>query len=365
MAVTLICLIAVMGLHHPPILPTRMPRQAKAESRVLYVAKHARWRGELHPEDGNHAPYHREIGDVLEGIGVRVQRANNYDALFDRPDVDFVFPLLNRGGFLNSEMLLPLLCMRHGIPFLGASPIVRGLSDDKHLAKLEAWSCNVPTAAWAVFRRGASIDPTRFPKATRWVIKPNASSASWGVRDASDEDGIFDAIEAIQADGHDAIVEPFLIGHDVEVPVILVKGRPRILPMMVFEQADPSRLRTYAEKRDLVPQEDSYRLASFDEPMIARRIRAMTEALIPIFHPFDYGRFEFRVDAISGDVRFMEVNLNCNLWSQKAFARSAAIAGLSHADLVETILTESMMRQGVLVSAEERQQGSRRLSVNG
>ncbi len=354
-----------MSIHHPPILPTRMLADAKAEMRLLYVAKHARWQGDLHPEDGNHAPYHREIGDVLEGIGIPVQRANNYDALFERPDADFVFPLLNRGGFLNSEMLLPLLCTRHGIPFLGASPIIRGLADDKHLAKLEAASRNVPTAPWAVFRHGGSIDPTRIPKADRWVIKPNASSASWGVRDAADEDAVFDAIEAIHDEGHDAIVEPFLTGHDVEVPVILVQGRPRILPMMVFEQADPSQLRTYAEKRDLVRQEDSYRLASFDEPVIVRRIRAMTTALIPVLHPFDYGRFEFRVDAISGDVQFMEVNLNCNLWSQKAFAKSAAIAGLSHPDLIETILTESMIRQGLFAQAAGRALDPPRVFANG
>ena len=51
---------------------------------------------------------------------------------------DFVFPLLNRGGFLNSEMMLPLLCTRLGLPYLGASPILRGLADDKHLTKLAA-----------------------------------------------------------------------------------------------------------------------------------------------------------------------------------------------------------------------------------
>src|SRR3546814_3400505 len=72
--------------------------------------------------------------------------SDSYAALFDRPTADFVFPLLNRGGFFNSEMLLPLLCNQHGLPYLGASPIVRGLSDDKHLTKLEAAARGVPTA---------------------------------------------------------------------------------------------------------------------------------------------------------------------------------------------------------------------------
>src|SRR3546814_4056217 len=93
----------------------------------------------------------------------------SYAALCDRPTADFVFPLLNRGGFFNSEMLLPLLCNQHGLPYVGASPIVRGLSDDKHLTKLEAAARGVPTAPWALFLRGAPVDAARCPPARRWV----------------------------------------------------------------------------------------------------------------------------------------------------------------------------------------------------
>jgi D-alanine-D-alanine ligase len=159
---------------------------------------------------------------------------------------------------------------------------------------------------------------------------------------------VVEAIEVIHADGHDALVEPFLNGSDVEVPVILSGGRPHILPLMIFEQADPMHLRTYDEKRDLADRTETYRDRPFDDPMLARRITAMTEAMIEVFHPFDYGRFEFRVDLDTGDIQFLEVNLNCNLWSKKIFSQSAQLAGLSHLELIETILTESMIRQGVL-----------------
>ena len=58
-----------------------------------------------------------------------------------------MFPLLNRGGFLNSEMMLPLLCTRLGLPYLGASPILRGLADDKHLSKMAARRARHPDRA--------------------------------------------------------------------------------------------------------------------------------------------------------------------------------------------------------------------------
>lgn len=324
--------------------PTRVPAPLRDTQRLLFIAKHARWTGGLHPDDGNHALYHREMRETLEQIGMPLLIADSYPALFDPPGADFVFPLLNRGGFFNSEMLVPLLCNRLAIPYLGASPIVRGLSDDKHLTKLEAAARGVPTAPWALFRRGAPVDVLRCPPARRWVIKPNNSSASWGVRDARDRVELARSITEIHALDHDAIVEPFIDGSDVEVPVITLDGAPAMLPMLVFEQDDPTQLRTYEEKRDLAGHV-GYTIREVGDRDIAARIAEYTERMVEVFRPFDYGRFEFRVDARTGDIRLLEVNLNCNLWSEKLFARAATLAGFSHRDLVETIVAESMIRQ--------------------
>lgn len=325
--------------------PTRLPAALRETQRLLFIAKHAKWTGGLHPEDGNHALYHRETREILEALGISLAVADSYTDLFAAPEADFVFPLLNRGGFFNSEMLLPLLCNRLGLPYVGASPIVRGLSDDKHLTKLEAAARGVPTAPWALFRRGAPVDVSRCPPARRWVVKPNNSSASWGIRDAHDRAELAQAIAEVQAIDHDALVEPFIDGSDVEVPVITLDGEPAMLPMMIFEQADPTHLRTYQEKRDLVDRSAKYSLRLLEASPLSVRIEELTRRMVEIFRPFDYGRFEFRVDFASGDIRLLEVNLNCNLWSEKVFGRAAVAAGFSQADLIETIVAESMIRQ--------------------
>jgi D-alanine-D-alanine ligase len=369
------------SLLQTPITPRVIPEEAKRRLKILFISKHANWPGGLHPEDGNHALYHVETREIIEGLGLRVETANNYDALFERPDVDFVFTLLNRGGFLNSEMLAPLLCTRAGVPFLGASPILRGLADDKHLAKLCAAARGLPTASWAIYRRGAPVEEARLSAphvtpakagvqtdsgldaglrrhdeggqaaGTRWVIKPNASSASWAVQDARDWDGVKAAVADIHAQGHDAIVEPFLNGSDVEVPVITVDGEPVVMPMMLFEQADPTHLRTYYEKRDLVERGHKYQLVPFDDPEWVPVIAELTRNIAEEFRPFDYGRFEFRLDRDTGTLNFLELNLQANLWSEKVFGRSAARAGLTQAQLIETILYECLRRHGLLEGA--------------
>jgi D-alanine-D-alanine ligase len=326
--------------------PLAIPPQAKASLRILFLAKHALGDGSPDSADGNHAIYHHEFRSTLEAIGLQVAAANSYAALYDRPDADFVIPLLNRGGFQNSEMLAPLLLARRNMPFLGASPILRGLSDDKHLMKLVARQHGVPTADWAVYRRGTErIEEPRF-RAERLVVKPNASSASWGIQMV---DGWAEArrhVEQLHAEGHDVIVEPWTPLIDVAVPVIGAQGS-RILPAMAYAPDDLGQFRSYEEKRALVPTGDDPLHAVEDSDLLAR-LQSQTRALMTELWPFDYGRFEFRYDPASGDLRFMEVNLSCNLWSKKTISRAARLVGMDHAALLETIVAHSMMRQGLL-----------------
>lgn len=337
------------------IEPIRISEEARQRVRLLFMAKHVLWGGGMHPEDGNHAIYHHEVRTTLESLGLNLRFADNYKALFERPEADFVFPLLNRGGFVNSEMLIPLLCNMHRIPYLGAMPFLRGLGDDKSASKLVAAHAGVPTAPWFCYRRGAPVREADLPPAPasgggsgRWVIKPNASSASWGISDAFDWPGIANAIAGIHGQGHDAIVEPYLDGYDIQCAFITMRDEPVALPMLWYEREDTQRLWTYYEKRDLVQNTEKAALKRFDHPEFAPRIEAMARKVAREFLPFDYGRIEFRLDLAKGDVNFIEINLNCNLWSEKVMAKAAAQAGFSHADLLETLLAESWRRNGLI-----------------
>ena len=81
---------------------------------------------------------------------------------------------------------------------------------------------------------------------------------------------------------------------------------------------------------------------------LSELISDYTRRLYAEYRPFDYGRFEFRVNEDTGEVTFLEVNLNCNLWSEKVFGRAAALAGLTHSQLIETILADSLRRWGLI-----------------
>lgn len=327
-------------------------RRARGPVSIMLLAKHAKSDGGLDAVDGNHAVYHHELRTTLEKLGYLVRAENSFEALFERPQVDFVIPLLNRAGFTHSEMLAPLLLTRAGIPFLGAAPIIRGLTDNKHLTKIVARSHGVPTADWKLYPKD-SADTAPPPFANEGVIvKPNASSASWGIKRFDCWREAIEQVRWLHEQGHDALVERWLPQIDVAVPVIGGPvGQPWILPAMAYHPQDPGRLRSYEEKRGLVPIDELDPLFPVEDEALDAQLKALVAPLVKEFWPFDYGRFEFRYDPASGALSFMEVNLSCNLWSRKTISRAARLVGLSHEELVDTIVRHSLGRQRVIPAA--------------
>jgi D-alanine-D-alanine ligase len=61
---------------------------------------------------------------------------------------------------------------------------------------------------------------------------------------------------------------------------------------------------------------------------------------------------EFKYDAATDALNFLEINLSCNLWSKKAVPFSARGAGVEYPELIETILCHSMLRQGLISPAD-------------
>ncbi|MHB9881123.1 D-alanine--D-alanine ligase family protein [Pacificimonas sp. ICDLI1SI03] len=320
---------------------------------ILFLAKHARSSGMPHATDGNHALYHYELRETLRGLGINLQTADDYHAVMERPSADFVIPLLNRGGFQNSEMLAPLLLERSGVPFLGASSILRGIADDKHAAKLAIAHAGVPTMAWQVYRRGNhDLLPPTF-RTERLVVKPNNSSASWGLAIVDGWAQAEPKVRALQAQGHDVIVERWVPEVDIGVPVIGgADGQPVILPPLQYVHDPATCFRSYEQKRGLKGDAGDDRLEPVEDPYLRCEIERLTALAAQEFWPFDYGRFEFRYDPATGALHFMEVNLSCNLWSRKTIARAAALVGISYPRLIEAILAHSLERQGLLLAAE-------------
>ncbi len=336
------------------MLPRKLLKLSSARKkalRILFLAKWAESDGSPDAVDGTHATYHAELHDVLRGLGFQVEASSRLERLWVKPDYDYLFSMFNRAEFLNSEMYAPLLATLHQVPFFGASPIIRGMSDDKHLMKLVARRHNLATADWQIYRRGCLELPEPDFAWPSLVVKPNASSASWGIVRVNDWSDALEHIHYLHASGHDAIVEAFVAGNEYAVPVI-GSLEPTFLPLLRFAVDDPFAIRSYQQKRHLDEQDKVQLHMLADDDPLSLRLQRLALAVLPEIWPFDIGRFEFKYDQHSDTLNFIELNLSCNLWSQKASSIAARSIGIEHSQLIETLVCHSLLRQQ-LISLDE------------
>lgn len=322
--------------------PLRLKIQDKDRLRVLYLAKHVKGDGEFHQTDGSHAKYHLEIKSCLKTLGLELNFANSYEEIFARPNCNFIFTLFNRAQFRNSEILASCLGEYHRIPYLGSSPSMRGFGDDKHLSKIMFHSLGIPTPQWQVYRSNElDFCPPLF-EADRYVVKPNNCSASWGVYHSTSWKDLEPCVRQLLAANHDVIVEEYIPGVDVTVPV-LGAGIPWILYPMANLSSDDLGIVSYGQKRGFDPGSSIQFFKDYEKHF---ELIEYTKKINNMIWPFDYGRFDYRITP-SGKIYAFEYNLSCNLGSNRAICQSAKLLGYEQVDLVESILANSLERQRV------------------
>ena len=325
--------------------PLVLDDEIREKLKVHFIAKHALSGGKFHEEDGSHAVYHNEIRLILESLFQNVSVSNSYTSLYDEPEWDYLFSLFNRGGFRNSEVFASIFGEYHGVPYLGAPPTIRALTDDKNYSKYMVNDLGVPTPKWGFLRDSDPIgDRSDFPEG-RLIAKPNASSASWGINLDADWDSMKDHIRELQDLKHDVIVEELIPGFDITVPIIGA-DRAWVLPATKLVTSSPDSVPTYEEKRGFA---SGYECAIYDAYSEYPDILKYTEILTKAIWPFDYGRIDYRINPESGQVYFLEYNVCGNLSAEKSVAQGAFAAGLTHTQLVETIICSSLTRQRVTV----------------
>jgi len=334
-----------------PVLLSLNP-DIKKNLNLLFLAKWAEGDGTPQGEDGTHAVYHAELRETLKAIGFNVEASGRMQRLFEPLDnVDFIVSFMNRFGFSGSEMLAPLLSRFHSKPFFGANPILRGLGDDKHLMKLAVRGRGALTPDWMVIRRGTlEISEPEFGW-TSLIVKPNASSASWGIKVTDKWAEAKAHAEKLLAEDHDVIIESFISGFEIALPVVGAKG-PWILPALHMDPGNATTVRTYEQKRHLTGDTDTVKLSLIEDQALLSKLEQAALTILPEVWPHDFGRMEFKYDPDTDTLNFIEINLSCNLWSKKASSVSAQTLGITHEQFIETMMVHSLHRHGLVSAAD-------------
>lgn len=320
--------------------------------KILFLAKFAPKNGTNYPlsteeNDGIYAQYHFDIYKILKSIFPNTVCANSPDILINQPKkFDYVFSLLNRAPYKNSEIFISALLEYQKTPYLGTTPNIRALAEDKHLAKIVASYSGLHTPNWITVDANGTI-PSCEPFDGPYFIKPRFGASSAFI----DENSIaYDwqhakiQIQILQRNNLDVIIEEFVNGTYYSLPVYFSEDTPIFLPAVKEESNLKGNVVTYRQKRKL--DQGLNRVVNKNDDLTFK-LNELSSKFFQMTSPLDYTRIDYIVT--KNAIEFIEFNICCNLGKQSSFCVSANSVGLTQYDLVKQILINSLKRQKVII----------------
>lgn len=320
--------------------------------KILFLAKFAPENGADYPlvteeSDGIYAQYHYDIYKIIKNICPNTACANSPEILMDKSTkFDYVFSLLNRAPYKNSEIFVSSLLEYLNIPYLGTTPNIRALAEDKHLAKMVAIYSGLKTPEWITVDSDGAIPDTE-PFKGPYFVKPRFGASSAFI----DENSITfnwkqtkKQIQQLQKNDLDVIVEKFVNGIYYSLPIYFRDEKPVFLPSIKEESTLKGNVVTYRQKRKL----DKGLSRSVNTNInLELKLQSYAKSLLQNVAPLDYTRMDFIIT--SNAIEFIEFNICCNLGKQSSFCISANSVGLTQYDLVKEILVNSLNRQKIII----------------
>lgn len=317
---------------------------------ILFLAKYAPLNNKTpiigEYADGIYAQYHFDIFKILQKLCPKLVCANDVTTLISQScKFDYVFSLLNRAPYRNSEIFVSALLEYLRIPYLGSRPNIRAIAEDKHLAKIVALNAGLNTPKWMVIDAD-SIIPSTPSFEGPYFVKPRFGASSAYIDEESIADSWTQAtlrIQKLQNERVDIIVEQFVNGIYYSVPIYFKKGQAIYLPSVKEISTLKGNVVTYQQKRKIAT--GLTRIVNTDLAL-EKEFRKAAHSLLSKLQPIDYTRVDFIVT--SEQIEFIEFNLCCNLGKQSSFCISANEIGVDQEQLVTEIFINSLFRQKVI-----------------
>lgn len=310
--------------------------------RILYFAKYSKYVDDVLPEEKVYFNYHQDVYGILQSMGHKIIPCNNFDDLLKCKNIDYIFTLYNKADFRNSEIFVSEFAEYLKIPYLGARPNIRALSEDKCFAKMLAEHFKIITPEWCKFDCGQIVSREMINFEPPYFVKPRFGGSSKFISKSSIANSYEQLLEQIMylyQNGNDVIVERYIDGKVYTVPIILnSKLKPWVLPPI--EEISDYNVSTYLQKRHV--EKGLLRRVSKDS-QINNLLKQSVLKIYDFIAPIDYARFDFVVR--NRTPYFIEFNLGCNLGKKAAIALSASSVDISYNDLIKSIAENSIKRQ--------------------
>ncbi|MEP7089466.1 MAG: D-alanine--D-alanine ligase [Nocardioidaceae bacterium] len=298
----------------------------------------------------------RRVAEALRETGIEVEvRDVDADLLRslreERPDC--VVPLLH--GETGEDGAVREVLELVGLPYVGARPSACRAAFDKPVAKAVVARAGIHTPVGVTlphetFRElgaAAVMDAIVASVGLPLIVKPARGGSALGCTAVREASALANAMVSAYAYGDTALVERFVEGTEVAVPVVDTGSGARALPVVSIEPDggvyDYSARYTAGSTSFEVPAKLSDDLA--DE---CARVAVLAHEILGLR---DLSRSDLIIDA-EGTVWFLEVNVAPGLTETSTVPLSVTAAGLDLGDLVADLVRAAIVRSGLPAVAD-------------
>jgi D-alanine-D-alanine ligase len=264
------------------------------------------------------------------------------------PEVVFNF-VESLGGDSTREREAPAALERLGIPFTGAGSKALEIAYAKDAVRSCLHAAGVRIAAGSVLMPDEALE--ELPHDYPLFVKPAQTHASIGIDQASivhDHAALAARVAWLrQTIGGPILLEAYLPGDEINVAVLPAPERAISIPTRIDFSGYPegyAPIVTY----DCKWNEESPEYAAVSRPVahllspeLLAEIDHQARAALAAIGSTSYARVDMRLGA-DGLPRVIDLNPNCDLHPEAGMAIAAASAGISYADLIETIALAAM-----------------------
>ncbi|MDR0306684.1 MAG: ATP-grasp domain-containing protein [Chitinispirillales bacterium] len=289
------------------------------KKKILFLAKYAEeinYSFENEWEEDYCKNYHKPLRLALENTGHTIISTTDRDYLCKNSDIDLVFSVYYNMNFQNSDAYISLLCEKLSIPYLGASPNVKIIDNDKALAKLIAKELDIKTPEFICINKH-KIFPKKIPFTPPYFVKPRFGSTSRWIDDTcicQDYETLKNKSELFLKADIDVIIEKFIDGVPHSMP--LIYGAPVITTKPYYIKPTCSKVFGFEAKMN------GYAECKISEDeLVNSAIRNMATRYFNEIQRCDYARIDFIIDKTK-EIYFLEINTTPNLGLHGGFAQT-------------------------------------------
>ncbi len=292
------------------------------------------------------------IDEALQTLGMETVRIGHVHALAARLVAgerwDLVFNICEGLHGVSREAQVPALLEAYDIPYVFSDPLVMALTLDKAKAKRVVRDSGVATAPFAVVERPGDVTAAAmlgFPV----FAKPLAEGTGKGISADSHIDSpralALVCSRLLAQHGQPVLIERYLPGREFTVGILGQGDEARALGVMEISLLGNAETFGYSyDNKEFYEDRVRYALVDDDEAIAAARTALAAWRALGCR---DGGRVDLRSDA-NGEPQFMEVNPLAGLHPVRSdLVILARLAGISHAELLEEIVTCACARQGI------------------